>query len=85
MKYFFHNDLSVVENKLNQLNQHFSIPSTKTKAYSNIIETEEGEHGFLVKLSGKYNASSFFVDGELIDYAPPPESDPQEETEEIAE
>lgn len=85
MKYFFHSDLVVVKNKLNQINQHFSIPSKSTKSYSNIIETEEAQYGFLVKLSGKYNASSFFGDDDLIDYTPPPEPDPQEETEEIVE
>jgi hypothetical protein len=85
MKYFFHSDLAVVENKLNQINQHFSLPSSKTQSYSSIIETEEAQHGFLVKLYGKYNASSFFSDGELIDYTPPPEPDPEEQTEETVE
>lgn len=85
MKYFFHSDLTVVEDKLNQINEHFSLPKSKTKAYSKIIETEESQYGFLVKLSGKHNASSFFGDGELIDYTPPPEPDPQEETEETVE
>lgn len=85
MKYFFHSDLTVVEDKLNQINQHFSLPKSKTKAYSSIIETEEAQFGFLVKLSGKHNASSFFGDGELIDYTPPPEPDPQEEIEETVE
>lgn len=85
MKYFFHSDLTVVEDKLNQINQHFSLPKSKTKSYSKIIETEEAQHGFLVKLSGKYNASSFFSDSELIDYTPPPEPDPEEQTEETVE
>lgn len=83
MKYFFHSDLAVVEDKLNQINEHFSLPKSKTKSYSNIIETEEAQYGFLVKLSGKYNSSSFFSDGELIDYTPPPE--PEEEAEETVE
>ena len=83
MKYFFHSDLTVVEDKLNQINEHFSLPKSKTKSYSNIIETEEAQYGFLVKLSGKYNSSSFFSDGELIDYTPPPE--PEEEAEETVE
>ena len=61
------------------------LPSSKAKSYSNIIETDEAQHGFLVKLSGKYNASSFFDASELIDYTPPPEPDPEEETEETAE
>jgi len=85
MKYFFHSDLAVVEDKLSQINQHFSLPKSKTKSYSKIIETEEAQHGFLVKLSGKYNASSFFIDGELIDYTSPPEPDSAEQPEETEE
>jgi len=81
--YFFHSDLSVVEDKLNQINQHFSLPKSKTKSYSKIIETEDSQYGFFVKLFGKYDASSFFSDGELIDYIPPPEQDPEEQIEEI--
>ncbi len=75
MKYFFHSDLTVVEDKLNQINEHFSLPKSKTKAYSKIIETEDLQYGFLVKLSGNGDASSFFNDDELIDYTPPPEED----------
>ena len=83
MKYFLHTDMSVVENKLAEINQHFSIPTETTTSYSTIIETEDGRHGFLVKLNGKYNTSSFFSASELFDYTPPPP--PEEETEETAE
>ena len=83
--YFLHSDLSVVEDKLNQINEHFSLPKSKTKSYSKIIETQDNQYGFFVKLFGKYNASSFFSEGELIDYTPPSEPDPEEQTEEIAE
>ena len=85
MKYFFHSDLVVVKNKLNQINQHFSIPCKSTKSYSNIIETEESQYGFLVKLSGKHNVSSFFSDSELIDYTPPADPESEEFIEEIVE
>jgi hypothetical protein len=83
--YFLHHDRAVVESRLNQIDQHFSLPKRKTKSYSKIIETQDNQYGFFVKLFGKYNASSFFGDGELIDYTPPPEPDPEEQTEEIAE
>ena len=83
--YFFHSDLSVVEDKLNQINEHFSLPKSKTKSYSKIIETQDNQYGFFVKLFGKYNASSFFGEGELIDYTPPSEPDPEEQIEETAE
>jgi len=83
--YFLHHDRAVVENKLDQINQHFSLPLSKTKSYAKIIETQDNQYGFFVKLFGKYNASNFFSEGELIDYTPPPEPDPEEQTEEIEE
>ena len=83
--YFLNNDRTVVESKLDQINEHFSLPKFKTKSYSKIIETHDNQYGFFIKLFGKYDASSFFSEGELIDYTPPPEPDPEEETEEIVE
>lgn len=74
--YFLHHDRAVVESRLNQIDQHFSLPKSKTKSYSKIIETQDNQYGFFVKLFGKYNASSFFSEEELTDYTPP--SPPEE-------
>lgn len=81
MKAFVDTDKSIVEQKLESINEHFGFPNGSTKTYSKIIETEDEKFVLPVVTGGNQDVSSFFSAGEVIDYEFPEPQEP-EETEE---
>ena len=81
MKAFVSTDKSIVEQKLESINEHFGFPNGSTKTYSKITATEDEKFVLPVVIGGDQDVSSFFSAGEVIDYEFPEPQEP-EETEE---
>ena len=78
MKAFVGTDKSIVEQKLESINEHFGFPNGSTKTYSKIIETEDEKFVLPVVIGGDQDVSSFFSAGEVIDYEFPEPQEPEE-------
>lgn len=78
MKAFVSTDKSIVEQKLDSINEHFGFPNGSTKTYSKIIQTEDEQFVLPVVLDGDQDVSSFFSTGEVVDYQLPEPQEPEE-------
>lgn len=82
MKAFVSLDKSIVEQKLESINEHFGFPNGSTETYSKITVIEDEKFVLPVVVGGDQDVSSFFSDGEVIDYEfpEPIETDSEEST-----
>lgn len=78
MKAFVSTDKSIVEQKLESINEHFGFPNGPTKTYSKITETEDEKFVLPLVIGGDQDVSSFFSAGEVIDYEFPEPQEPEE-------
>lgn len=78
MKAFVSTDKSIVEQKLESINEHFGFPNGSTKTYSKITGTEDEKFVLPVVIGGDQDVSSFFSAGEVIDYEFPEPQEPEE-------
>lgn len=78
MKAFVSTDKSIVEQKLESINEHFGFPNGSTKTYSKITATEDEKFVLPLVIGGDQDVSSFFSAGEVIDYEFPEPQEPEE-------
>lgn len=78
MKAFVSTDKSIVEQKLESINEHFGFPNGSTKTYSKITATEDEKFVLPVVIGGDQDVSSFFSAGEVIDYEFPEPQEPED-------